>query len=113
MITCITGGHGSGKTYTMVQWLLEDPECRVILTTSKQRAHEIQKQYSLTSDQVVSAQGRLQTPHALKSQRYGQVELAIDDLDDFLRRAFTYPVRLVALNGVSTDTAKRRNETQP
>jgi hypothetical protein len=107
-------GKQGGKTYTAVQWLLEDPDHRVILTTSKLRAREIQRQYGLTTDQVVSAQGRLQAPHALKSQRYNdQVELAIDDLDEFLRRAFTFPVKLVTSAGVCNHMTVPDGETQP
>lgn len=105
MITYIIGGHGSGKTYAAVHWLLEKPDERVILTTSKLRAREICQQYGLTTDQVISAQGKLKVPHILTSVRHAEKELAIDDLDEFLRRAFTLPVAVATSNGEISDSS--------
>ncbi len=99
MTSCITGGRDSGKTDAAVRWLLEEPENRVILVTSKQRARGIRSRYGLSETQVMSAQGKLSPPHALKGR---SVHVAIDDLDDFLRRAFQpFNVELVTSAGES------------
>jgi hypothetical protein len=104
----ITGGRGSGKTHAAVQWLLEKPEERVILTTGKQRVHEICAKYGLTGRQVISAQGHLKVPYALRGR---DVEVAIDDLDDFLQRVFQpFHVMLVTATGEGTHQGVVSNE---
>ena len=107
MTVVITGGRGAGKTYAAVQWLLADPENRVILTTSKQRARDIRDQYKLAERQVISAQGKLSPPHALKGR---SVQVAIDNLDDFLSRVFQpFTVNMVTLTGEGDHLVPREN----
>lgn len=95
----VVRGRGGGKTYAAVQWLREDPGRRVIVTVDEQRAAWLRKEYGLTAAQVMSAGGELRDPARLRGLPRAGRELAIEDLDGFLARAFTFPVGLVTATG--------------
>jgi hypothetical protein len=92
-------GRQGGKTFEAVRWLREDPDRRVIVTVDQRSAQWIRDSYGLNDRQVVSCDGELRDPGPLQGMPYGQCELAIEDLDAFLARAFAFRVGLVTSIG--------------
>jgi hypothetical protein len=87
-----------GKTHASVQWLLEDPENRVILCANLQMARELQRRYKLTDRQVMSA-ATVRT-----AGRGRAAEYAVEDLDTllpYLLGTGPNPVSLVTATGES------------
>ena len=99
LIRFVVRGRGGGKTYAAVEWLKQDPDHRVIVTVDEQRAAWIRRQYGLTAQQVMSSAGALRDPDRLQGMPRGRRELAIEDLGDFLARAFVFPVGMVTATG--------------
>lgn len=95
----VVRGRGGGKTYAAVQWLKEDPDRRVIVTVDPARAVEIRTQYGLSTSQVMSCDGQMKPPPRLQGRPLAALELAIDDADELLRRAFLFKVAMVAAKG--------------
>lgn len=76
----INSGRGSGKTYALVQWLLEDPDHRMIITQSGDRARHIRCTYNLDANQV-----RALNP--IETLRGTTRHIGFDDADTIIRQA--------------------------
>lgn len=99
MTEFIVRGRGGGKTYAAVQWLKEDPDRRVIVTVDPARAVEIRSQYGLSASQVMSCDSQMKPPPQLQGRPLKDFELAIDDVDELIGRAFLFKVGLVTAKG--------------
>lgn len=78
-LNIINSGRGAGKTYRLVQWVLEDPENRVIYCRNAQQAAHLRQQYGLTPRQTVTPEGVYRGD--LRGRR---PSLAVDDAETLI-----------------------------
>lgn len=81
----LNSGRGSGKTYALVQWLLQDPEKRVIVVSTEEIARSLRSNYLLSVSQVIS--GNEETVRAKLAYRSLNTQIAFDGVEGIVRHA--------------------------
>lgn len=75
----INTGRGAGKTYTLVQWLKEDLDNRVLVTINETRAQFIRNEYHLSRNNVMSV-----VDARTQFRGRGNKEISIDDFEEVI-----------------------------
>jgi hypothetical protein len=99
-------GRGLGKTNAVVNWLMEDPQARVILVSQLQRKHHllrlIGQRTNYTSSKafwdakIIVANNDLD--YLLRGRRFHAREVAVDDFQEVFRSLVGIPIGLVTCN---------------
>lgn len=85
-------GRQGGKTTAMIEWLREDPDNRMVVCATEERAKYFRLRAGSARDRVVS--------YTNYQRSHGRpVELGIDDLDFLLATIFTPRIGMVTLTG--------------
>lgn len=89
IVPVIQLGRRQGKTETLIEWFLLDPDHRVIITADVVRAEHITKRLADKTDTTASQWKRHVLPWASRDTLHGRrVEVVIDQADHILQWMF-------------------------